>query len=99
MKEADRQRAIHLRLARMQSRPADSVIATGFTALDAALGVGGFPRGRIVELFGPPSSGKTTLILQTVAQLQKQGSTAGWIDAEHSFDPAYAASLGVATER
>jgi recombination protein RecA len=99
MKEEDRQRAIRLRLARMESRPAGPPIATGFAAIDSALGSGGFPRGRIVELFGPSSSGKTTLALQVVARLQKNGSTAGWIDAEHSFDPAYAKALGVALDR
>lgn len=98
MKEEDRQRAIRLRLARMRSKPADAVIATGFPALDTALGVGGFPRGRIVELFGPSSSGKTTLLLQLIARLQRNRAAAGWIDAEHSFDPAYAALLGVAIE-
>lgn len=83
----------------MESRPAGPAIATGFAPLDSALGGGGLPRGRIVELFGPSSSGKTTLALQVVARLQKKGSTAGWIDAEHTFDPAYAAALGVAIER
>lgn len=71
---------------------------TGFGALDAALG-GGFPRGRILELFGPPSCGKTTLALQAAANVQRAGFTAGWIDADHAFDPAYAARLGVCIER
>jgi recombination protein RecA len=97
MKEEDRQRIIRSKLARMESRPAGPAIATGFGALDSALG-GGLPRGRIVELFGPPSSGKTTLALQVVARLQNNGSTAGWIDAEHNFDPAYASTLGVIIE-
>ena len=82
----------------MESRPAAPSSATGFAALDAALGIGGLPRGRIVELFGPPSSGKTTLALQIVAHCSKNGATAAWIDAEHVFDPAYAAALGVAVE-
>jgi recombination protein RecA len=98
MKEEDRQRAIRVRLARMENRPVDQAIATGFAALDSALGGGGFPRGRIVEVFGPSSSGKTTLALQVIARLQKKDGAAGWIDAEHSFDPAYAASLGVDIE-
>ena len=81
----------------MQSRTADA-IATGFAALDQALGVGGLPRGRIVELYGPSSSGKTTLALQIVAQAQQDGLAAGWIDADHSFDPHYAAQLAVNLE-
>jgi recombination protein RecA len=99
MKEEDRQRAIRLKLSRMESKRAGPAIATGFAALDSALGGGGLPRGRIVELFGPPSSGKTTLALQVVAHLQKNGATAGWIDAEHTFDPSYASALGVTIER
>jgi recombination protein RecA len=99
MKEEDRQHAIRLRLARMESRPVGPAIATGFALLDSALGGGGLPRGRIVELFGPSASGKTTLALQVIARLQRSGSMAGWIDAEHTFDPAYAARLGVAIER
>jgi recombination protein RecA len=99
MKEEDRERAIRQRLARMESRPAAPGIPTGFSAIDSALGGGGLPRGRIMELFGPSSSGKTTLALQIVARLQRNGPTAGWIDAEHTFDPAYAAALGVAVER
>ncbi len=99
MNEQDRQRAIHSRLARMdQGRPGVSV-PTGFAALDRALGVGGLPRGAIVELFGPASCGKTTLALQTAAHLQRAGGTPAWIDAEHAFDPAYAVQLGVAVER
>jgi recombination protein RecA len=97
--EEDRQHAIRLRLSRMDSREAVPGIPTGFAVLDSALGGGGLPRGRIVELYGPSSSGKTTLALQIVARLQKSGSTAGWIDTEHTFDPAYAAALGVLIER
>lgn len=72
-----------------------AVIPTGSFSLDLALGVGGMPRGRIVEIFGPESSGKTTLALNVVAQAQKQGGKAAFIDAEHALDPEYAARLGV----
>lgn len=72
-----------------------AVIPTGSFSLDIALGVGGMPRGRIVEIFGPESSGKTTLALNVVAQAQKQGGKAAFIDAEHALDPEYAAKLGV----
>lgn len=71
------------------------VVPTGSFSLDIALGVGGMPRGRIVEIFGPESSGKTTLALNVVAQAQKQGGKAAFIDAEHALDPEYAAKLGV----
>jgi recombination protein RecA len=73
-------------------------IATGSLALDAALGIGGVPRGRIVEIYGPESSGKTTLALQIVAEAQRAGGVAAFIDAEHALDPAYAARLGVDIE-
>jgi recombination protein RecA len=72
-----------------------SVISSGSISIDAALGVGGFPRGRVVEIFGPESSGKTTLALQVIAQAQKVGGAAAFIDAEHALDPAYARKLGV----
>ena len=72
-----------------------AVIPTGSFSLDLALGVGGLPRGRIVEIYGPESSGKTTLALNVVAQAQKQGGKAAFIDAEHAMDPEYAAQLGV----
>ena len=101
MTERERQRAIRLRLCRTQGAPgrlAGSVMPTGFAALDAALG-GGLPCGRILELFGPPSSGKTTLALQAAAHLQANGLTVGWIDADHTFDPGYAGALGVSVER
>jgi recombination protein RecA len=75
-----------------------SVIPTGSLAVDAALGVGGIPRGRVVEIFGPESSGKTTLSLQIIAQAQKMGGLAGFIDAEHALDAEYAKKLGVDTE-
>ncbi|MEW5891644.1 MAG: recombinase RecA [Pseudomonadota bacterium] len=71
------------------------VVSTGSLGLDVALGVGGLPRGRIVEIYGPESSGKTTLTLQVVAEMQKQGGTAAFIDAEHALDPSYAQKLGV----
>jgi recombination protein RecA len=75
-----------------------SVIPTGSLAVDAALGVGGIPRGRVVEIFGPESSGKTTLSLQIIAQAQKTGGLAGFIDAEHALDAEYAKKLGVDTD-
>ena len=71
------------------------VISTGSIGLDVALGVGGLPRGRVVEIYGPESSGKTTLTLEVIAQAQKLGGTAAFIDAEHALDPAYAAKIGV----
>ncbi len=71
------------------------VVSTGSLGLDMALGVGGLPRGRVVEIFGPESSGKTTLCLQVVAEMQKLGGIAAFIDAEHALDPAYAQKLGV----
>lgn len=71
------------------------VIPTGSIGLDAALGVGGFPRGRIIEIFGPESGGKTTVSLQAVAEAQRRGGTAAFIDAEHAMDPVYAKKLGV----
>ncbi len=70
-------------------------ISTGSLSLDIALGIGGLPKGRIVEIYGPESSGKTTLTLQTIAECQKKGGTAAFIDAEHALDTAYAARLGV----
>jgi recombination protein RecA len=72
-----------------------SVVSTGSLGLDIALGVGGLPRGRVVEIYGPEASGKTTLCLQVVAQMQKMGGTAAYIDAENALDPVYAAKLGV----
>jgi recombination protein RecA len=72
-----------------------SVISTGSISFDAALGVGGFPRGRVVEVFGPESSGKTTIALQVIAEAQRQGGMAAFVDAEHALDPIYAAKLGV----
>src|ERR1700759_2324810 len=74
------------------------VISTGSISLDIALGVGGVPRGRIVEIYGPESSGKTTLSLHVVAEAQKKGGICGYIDAEHAMDVRYARKLGVRTD-
>ena len=71
------------------------VIPTGCLPLDVALGVGGIPRGRIIEIYGPESSGKTTVSLHMIAEAQKMGGTAAFIDAEHALDPKYAKALGV----
>jgi recombination protein RecA len=71
------------------------VISTGSLGLDVALGVGGLPRGRVIEIYGPESSGKTTLTLQAIAEAQKAGGTAAFVDAEHALDPVYAEKLGV----
>jgi recombination protein RecA len=109
MTEAEKRRAIDLALVAMDKQfgkgtvlrlGADnvvpvSVISSGCLSVDVALGVGGFPRGRVVEIFGPESSGKTTLALQVIAQAQKRGGVAAFIDAEHALDPAYARKLGV----
>ena len=74
------------------------VVSTGSLGLDIALGVGGLPRGRVVEIYGPESSGKTTLTLQVIAEMQKMGGTAAFVDAEHALDPTYAQKLGVKVE-
>jgi recombination protein RecA len=106
---SDRQRAIDLALIQMDKQFGKgtvlrlgsrnvlpvTVISSGAVSLDAALGVGGFPRGRVVEVFGPESSGKTTLALHVIAETQKAGGTAAFIDAEHALDPAYSRRLGV----
>jgi len=73
-------------------------IPTGSLSLDIALGIGGFPRGRVVEIYGPESSGKTTLAIHAIAEAQKMGGIAAFIDAEHAFDKSYAEVLGVDTE-
>ena len=80
------------------TRPPIDVIPTGSIALDVALGIGGLPRGRVVEIYGPESSGKTTVALHAVANAQKAGGIAAFIDAEHALDPSYAAKLGVDTD-
>ncbi len=109
MTEAEKRRAIDLALVAMDKQfgkgavlrlGADNavpvtVISSGCLSVDAALGVGGFPRGRVAEVFGPESSGKTTLALQVIAQAQRQGGAAAFIDAEHALDPTYARKLGV----
>ena len=108
----DREKAIDAALAQIErqfgkgslmrmgdkTRTPIEVIPTGAIALDVALGVGGLPRGRVVEIYGPESSGKTTVALHAVANAQKAGGLAGFIDAEHALDPDYAKALGVDTE-
>jgi len=87
-----------MRLGEGNVMPDIEVVSTGSLGLDIALGVGGLPRGRIVEIYGPESSGKTTLTLSVIAQMQRQGGTAAFIDAEHALDPQYAKKLGVNVE-
>jgi recombination protein RecA len=82
-------------MGEIQEKMSFEVVPSGSIALDLALGVGGFPRGRIVEIYGPESSGKTTLALHAIAEAQKNGGTAAFIDVEHALDPNYAAALGV----
>ena len=84
-----------MRLGDARAQTKIEVIPTGALAMDLALGVGGIPRGRVVEIFGPESSGKTTLMLHVIANAQKAGGLAAFIDAEHALDPAYAKKLGV----
>ncbi|WIM69941.1 recombinase RecA [Corynebacterium suedekumii] len=109
---ADRQKALDAALSMIEkdfgkgavmrlgdeNRPPIQVISSGNTAIDVALGIGGFPRGRIVEVYGPESSGKTTVALHAIAQAQKAGGIAAFIDAEHALDPDYAKKLGVDTD-
>jgi recombination protein RecA len=109
---ADREKALETALAQIDrqfgkgsvmrlgedSRPPIEIIPTGSIALDVALGIGGLPRGRIVEVFGPESSGKTTVALHAVANAQRAGGIAAFIDAEHALDPEYAKKLGVDTD-
>src|SRR5208282_6104850 len=76
-----------------------AVIPTGSLALDLATGIGGYPRGRVVEVYGPESSGKTTLALHAIAEAQRCGGVAAFIDAEHALDVAYACSIGVQTDK
>jgi recombination protein RecA len=83
-----------MRMGDVAARDID-VVSTGSLGLDIALGVGGLPRGRVVEIYGPESSGKTTLTLQVIAEMQKLGGTAAFVDAEHALDPGYAQKLGV----
>ncbi len=84
-----------MRLGDPMSIQAIEAVSTGSLGLDIALGIGGLPKGRIIEIYGPESSGKTTLTLQAIAECQKSGGTAAFIDAEHALDPAYARKLGV----
>ena len=84
-----------MKLGETPARTDVDIIPSGSILLDAALGVGGYPRGRVVEIYGPESSGKTTLALHAIAEAQKQGGIAGFVDAEHALDPVYAKNLGV----
>lgn len=86
-----------MRLGEAQAQKIDT-ISTGSLGLDVALGIGGLPKGRVIEIYGPESSGKTTLTLQAIAECQKQGGTAAFVDAEHALDPVYAEALGVDLE-
>jgi recombination protein RecA len=109
---ADRSKALEAALAQIdrqfgkgsvmrlgdEGRAPVEVIPTGSIALDAALGIGGLPRGRVVEIYGPEASGKTSLALHAVANAQRAGGTAAFIDAEHALDPEYAKNLGVDTD-
>jgi len=85
-------------LGKEESRTDIEAVSTGSLSLDLALGIGGLPRGRVVEIYGPESSGKTTLALHVIAEMQKLGGTAAFIDAEHALDPTYAKRLGVDTD-
>jgi len=84
-----------MRLGAEEAKVEVDVIPSGSLALDAALGIGGYPRGRVIEIFGPEAGGKTTLALEAIAQTQKAGGSAVFIDAEHAFDPKYAQSIGI----
>ncbi|MDO8638578.1 MAG: ATPase domain-containing protein, partial [Candidatus Daviesbacteria bacterium] len=84
-----------MRLGERMEKMSIEVIPTGSIALDLALGVGGLPKGRIIEIFGPEASGKTTVALHVIAQAQKKGGTAAFIDAEHALDPQRAQKVGV----
>src|SRR5216110_1843820 len=84
-----------MRLGANDKRIEVEAISTGSLGLDIALGIGGLPRGRVIEIYGPESSGKTTLALSVVAEVQKMGGTAAFVDAEHALDPSYAEKLGV----
>jgi recombination protein RecA len=112
MKDGNREKALGAALAQIErqfgkgsmmrlgdrSRDPIPAISTGSLGLDIALGIGGLPRGRVVEIYGPESSGKTTLTLQVIAECQKAGGTCAFIDAEHALDPIYAGNLGVNLE-
>src|SRR5947209_10330073 len=112
MAAADRDKALDTALAQIERqfgkgsvmrlgdevRVPIEVIPTGSIALDVALGIGGLPRGRVIEVYGPESSGKTTVALHAVASAQRAGGIAAFIDAEHALDPSYAEKLGVDTD-
>ena len=112
MKDSNREKALSAALSQIErqfgkgsmmrlgdkGREAIPAISTGSLGLDIALGIGGLPRGRIVEIYGPESSGKTTLTLQVIAECQRKGGTCAFIDAEHALDPIYASNLGVDVE-
>src|SRR5689334_23688688 len=87
-----------MRLGEEQKPPEVQVVPTGSLALDIALGVGGLPRGRVCEIYGPESSGKTTLTLHVIAEAQRRGGVCAFIDAEHALDVSYARRLGVKTD-
>jgi recombination protein RecA len=84
-----------MRMGDVSSAKGVEVVSTGSLSLDIALGAGGLPKGRVVEIYGPESSGKTTMTLETIAQMQKSGGTAAFIDAEHALDPVYAEKIGI----
>ena len=84
-----------MRLGQREKAVEADAVSTGSLGLDIALGIGGLPRGRVIEIYGPESSGKTTLALHVVAEVQKKGGVAAYVDAEHALDPAYAKKLGV----
>ncbi len=93
--EKDHGKGALMKLGEGAAYPDIEAVSTGSLTLDAALGIGGLPKGRVVEIYGPESSGKTTMTLQVIAETQKQGGTAAFIDAEHALDPKYAENLGV----
>ena len=93
--EKDHGKGALMKLGEGASYPDIEAVSTGSLTLDAALGIGGLPKGRVIEVYGPESSGKTTMALQVIAETQKEGGTAAFIDAEHALDPKYAENLGV----
>jgi len=84
-----------MKLGQKEAAVKADVIPTGSIAFDLSLGIGGFPRGRVIEIFGPEATGKTTLALHVIAEAQKRGGQAAFIDAEHALDPLYAAKIGI----
>jgi recombination protein RecA len=93
--EKDHGKGALMKLGEGATYPDIEAVSTGSLTLDAALGIGGLPKGRVIEIYGPESSGKTTMALQVIAETQKEGGTAAFIDAEHALDPKYAENLGV----